>query len=134
MKEDRCEGRFVFGHQIPTPSRNFEKKIRPGSANGGGSNAKNHLQTLLAKAGHQNASYTTKQLKNNKFRSTVMFNGLDFTGQPFGSKKEAEKDAAAEALRWLTGDSQSSEKTVEYMSAILKGSKKNQQSSATRWK
>lgn len=134
MKEDRCEGRFVFGHQIPKSLRKVEKEIQLGSANGGGSNAKSHLQTLLARAGHQQPSYKTKQLKNNKFRSTVMFNGLDFTGQPFGSKKEAEKDAAAEALTWLTGDSQSSEKTVEYMSAILKKSKKNHQSSATRWK
>lgn len=134
VKEDRCEGRFVFGHKIPTPSRNVEKGIRLGSANGGVNNAKTHLQTFLARAGHQPPSYKTKQLKNNKFRSTVMFNGLDFTGQSFGSKKEAEKDAAAEALTWLTGDSQSSEKTVEYMSAILKKSKKNQQSSATRWK
>lgn len=131
MSEDRCEGRFVFGRQIPKSSGKYEKEIQLGSAN---SNAKSHLQTLLARAGHQAPSYKTKQLKNNKFRSTVMFNGLDFAGQPYGSKKEAEKDAAAEALRWLTGDSQSSEKTVEYMSAILKKSKKKPQNSDARWK
>lgn len=134
VSEDRCEGRFVFGRQITTPSRKFEKKIQEGSASGGGSNAKSHLQTLLARAGHQTPSYKTNQLKNNKFRSTVMFNGLDFVGQPCGSKKEAEKDAAAEALRWLSGDSQSSETTVDYMSAILKKSKKNPQNSAARWR
>lgn len=131
MSEDRCEGRFVFGRQIPTSSRKYEKEIELGSVN---SNAKSQLQTLLARAGHQAPSYKTKQLKNNKFRSTVMFNGLDFAGQPYGSKKEAEKDAAAEALRWLTGDSQSSEKAVEYMSAILKKSKKKQQNSDARWR
>ncbi|KAH6756762.1 RNA helicase family protein [Perilla frutescens var. hirtella] len=134
VSEDRCEGRFVFGRQIPASSRNFEKEIQVGSANGGGSNAKSHLQTLLARAGHQTPSYKTKQLKNNKFRSTVMFNGLDFVGQPCGSKKEAEKDAAAEALRWLSGDSQSSETTVDYMSAILKKSKKEPHNSAARWR
>ncbi|XP_042000081.1 DExH-box ATP-dependent RNA helicase DExH3-like [Salvia splendens] len=134
VSEDRCEGRFVFGRQLPTASKKFEKEIQLGSANVGGSNAKSHLQTLLARAGHQPPSYKTKELKNNKFRSTVMFNGLDFVGQPRGSKKEAEKDAAAEALTWLTGDSQSSQKTVEYMSAILKKSKKNQDYSSTRWR
>lgn len=134
MSEDRCEGRFVFGRQVPTSPRKFDKEIELGSKNVGGSNAKSHLQTMLARAGHQPPSYKTKELKNNKFRSTVMFNGLDFVGQPRGSKKEAEKDAAAEALTWLTGDSQSSQKTVEYMSAILKKSKKNQDHSATRWR
>ncbi|KAL1554771.1 RNA helicase [Salvia divinorum] len=134
VSEDRCEGRFVFGRQLPTASKKFEKEIQLGSANVGGSNAKSHLQTLLARAGHQPPSYKTKELKNNKFRSIVMFNGLDFVGQPHGSKKEAEKDAAAEALTWLTGESQSSQKTVEYMSAILKKSKKNQDYSSTRWR
>lgn len=132
VSEDRCEGRFVFGRQISTSSKKSEKDIQLGLANGGGANAKSHLQTLLARAGHQPPSYKTKQLKNNKFRSTVIFNGLDFVGQPCGNKKEAEKDAAAEALRWLTGESQSSEKTVDYMSAILKKSKIKQRNSAAR--
>ncbi|KAK4414219.1 DExH-box ATP-dependent RNA helicase DExH3 [Sesamum alatum] len=130
VTEDQCEGRFVFGRQIPTSSKKTKNSVL---ANGGGDNAKTHLQTLLARAGHQPPSYKTNQLKNNKFRSTVVFNGLDFVGQPCGSKKEAEKAAAAEALRWLTGESQPSEKTVDYMSAILKKSKKKQQSAA-RWK
>ncbi|KAI3472778.1 hypothetical protein Pfo_031283 [Paulownia fortunei] len=134
ISEDQCEGRFVFGRKISTSSKKAEKDIQSGLANGGGNNTKSHLQTLLARAGHQAPSYKTKQLKNNKFRSTVMFNGLDFVGQPCGSKKEAEKDAAAEALSWLTGESQSSEKTAEYMSTILKKSKKKQQNSAARWR
>ncbi|KAL6494913.1 hypothetical protein OROGR_009393 [Orobanche gracilis] len=136
VSEDHCEGKFVFGRQISTSSRKSEKDIKSDLANGGGSNnTKSHLQTLLARAGHQPPSYKTKQLKNNKFRSTVMFNGLDFAGQPCGSKKEAEKDAAMEALRWLTGESQSSDKTVEYMSTILtKKSKKKQQDYAESWR
>ncbi|KAL0397321.1 UNVERIFIED_CONTAM: DExH-box ATP-dependent RNA helicase DExH3 [Sesamum calycinum] len=129
VSEDQCEGRFVFGRQISTSSK---KPKNSGLANGGGDNAKSHLQTLLGRAGHQPPSYKTKQLKNNKFRSTVVFNGLDFVGQPCSSKKEAEKAAATEALTWLTGESEPSEKTVDYMSAILKKSKKKQQSPARK--
>ncbi|KAK6127667.1 hypothetical protein DH2020_038583 [Rehmannia glutinosa] len=76
----------------------------------------------------------SKKPEKYSIRSTVMFNGLDFVGQPCGNKKDAEKDAAAEALRWLTGESESSEKTVEYMSTLLKKSKKKPQNSATRWR
>ncbi|KAL3640746.1 hypothetical protein CASFOL_015714 [Castilleja foliolosa] len=136
VSEDRCEGRFVFGRQISASSKKVKKDIQSGLVNGGGNNhnSKTHLQTMLARAGHQPPSYKTKPLKNNKFKCTVMFNGLDFVGQPCGSKKEAEKDAAAEALRWLTGDSQSSDKTVDYMSSILKKSRKRPQSSDARWR
>ncbi|KAL8474750.1 hypothetical protein ACS0TY_031257 [Phlomoides rotata] len=128
VSEDRCEGRFVFGRQISKASK---KSVQLDKGNSGGANVKSHLQTLLARAGHQSPSYKTRQLQSNKFRSTVMFNGLDFVGQPCGSKKEAEKDAAAEALRWFTGDSQSSERAVDYMSAILK---KKKPISTSRWK
>lgn len=134
VSEDQLEGRFVFGRQISAPSKKPEKLIQSGLAKGVGDNAKSLLQTLLRRAGHQPPSYKTKALKNNKFRSTVTFNGLDFVGGPCGSKKEAEKDAAGEALRWLTGESQSSEETVDYMSTILKKSKKKQHDSASRWR
>lgn len=131
VSEDRCEGRFVFGRQISKASKKSVKDVQLGS---GGENAKTHLQTLLNRAGHQAPTYKTSQLKSNKFRSTVMFNGLDFMGQPCGSKKEAEKDAAAEALKWFTGgDSQSSERAVDYMSSILKKKKKPIPASS-RWK
>ncbi|KAL8056715.1 hypothetical protein ABFX02_04G137100 [Erythranthe guttata] len=134
VSEDQCEGRFVYGRQIPTPSRKPEKDIQSGIRKGGNDNAKSLLQTLLGRAGHEPPSYKTKPLKNNKFRSTVTFNGLDFAGGPWGSKKDAEKDAAAEALRWLTGDNQSSEETVDYMSTLLKKSKKKQSNSPARWR
>lgn len=119
---------------MPTSSKKAknEAQARTHSMGGGGDNSKSHLQTLLARAGHQQPIYKTKQLKNNNFRSTVMFNGLDFVGEPRSSKKEAEKDAAAEALQWLTGESQSTRQTVDHMSAILKKSKKKQQIDATR--
>ncbi|KAK4486617.1 hypothetical protein RD792_006868 [Penstemon davidsonii] len=135
VSKDQCEGRFVFGRQVPASSKKTKKEIKQSSGNGNVDNMKSHLQTLLNRAGHQAPSYKTTQLKNNKFRSTVVFNGLDFVGHPCGSKKEAEKDAAAEALRWLTGDSQTSQETVQSMFAILKKRKKEQhQTSSTRWR
>jgi len=75
-----------------------------GGGGNGGDNAKNQLQTLLTRAGNDNPSYKTKQIKNSLFRSTVEFNGMQFVGQPCANKKLAEKDAAAEALNWLTGN------------------------------
>ncbi|KAG5229828.1 ATP-dependent RNA helicase [Salix suchowensis] len=92
VSEDQCEGRF------------------------------NELQTLLARAGHQAPTYKTKQLKNNQFRSTVFFNGLDFVGQPCSSKKLAEKDAAAAALLWLKGETHSYSRNTD-SSVLLKKSK-----------
>lgn len=135
FSQDQCEGRFVFGRQKPTSSKKAKIGEQAGTLSmGGGNNSKSQLQTLLARAGHQPPMYKTKQLKNNNFRSTVMFNGLDFVGQPRGGKKEAEKAAAAEALQWLTGESQSTRDTVDNMSAILKKSKKKQQLDAARWR
>ncbi|CAI9295461.1 unnamed protein product [Lactuca saligna] len=108
---DRCEGRFVHGRKVSPVVLKKETKNKKAasisSTSGSGSvaehdNSKNHLQTMLLRAGHQPPSYKTSQLKNNKFRSTVVFNGLDFVGQPCGSKKLAEKSAASEALHWLT--------------------------------
>lgn len=138
VTDDQCEGRFVFGRRIPTPSKK-ESKVKSKDAlflttNAGGDNAKNQLQTVLSRAGHEPPTYKTRQLKNNKFRSTVVFNGLDFVGQPCSSKKLAEKDAASEALQWLTGESQSSQKAVEHVSTLLKKSKKQKEVHSTRWR
>jgi len=89
----------------------------------GGDNAKGHLQTLLARAGYGAPFYTTKQLKNNQFQATVEFNGVQIIGQPYSNKKNAEKDAAAEALQWLMGRIQTGN---EDMTMLLKKSKKDQ--------
>ncbi|KAL5063135.1 hypothetical protein RYX36_024872, partial [Vicia faba] len=69
----------------------------------GGDNSKSQLQTLLTRAGYVAPIYKTKQLKNNQFRSSVELNGVEIMGQPCNNKKSAEKDAAAEALQWVTG-------------------------------
>lgn len=135
VSEDQCEGKFVYGRK-PSPKKSakeLQKNVisKKGS---GGENPKSHLQTLLARAGHQSPSYKITQLKNNKFRATVIFNGLNFSGQPSSSKKDAEKDAAAEALQWLTGETQSSSKAVEHMSALLKKSKSKNQLHSTKWR
>ncbi|PON47342.1 ATP-dependent RNA helicase DHX [Parasponia andersonii] len=124
---DQCEGRFVFGRQLPSP-RKAKKETLPVAKGGnkslGGDNSKNQLQTVLARGGHEAPTYKTKQLKNNQFRSTVIFNGLDFVGKPCNSKKLAEKDAAAEALLWLQGDRHSSSTEVDHMSMLLKKNSK----------
>lgn len=136
IADDQCDGRFVFGRRIPTPSnKEFKTKSRDSTflTSSGGDNAKNELQTVLSRAGHQPPAYKTKQLKNNKFRSTVIINGLDFVGQPCTSKKLAEKDAASEALQWLTGETQSSQKAVEHASTIFKDSKRKKVH-ASRWR
>lgn len=122
VSEDQCDGRFVFGRQVLSPSKK-EKDSKSGGGIGG-DNSKNQLQTLLARAEHEAPTYKTKQLKNNQFRSTVMFNGLNFVGQPCNSKKIAEKDAAAEALLWLKGDTHSCRDDIDHMSMLLKKSKK----------
>jgi len=84
------------------------------------------LQTLLARAGHAAAVYQTRQLKNQQFRSTVFFNGLEFVGQPCNNKKQAEKDAAAEAIRWLIGDTPSFGGDINHLSMFMKKTKKKQ--------
>ena len=120
---DPCSGRFVFGRQELTPKK--AKSMHPASSGGGGDNSKSQLQTLLTRAGHDNPMYKTKQLRNNQFRATVEFNGMQFVGQPCSNKKLAEKDAAAEALEWLMGGNTSgSSRGVDAMSMLLKKSKK----------
>lgn len=140
ISEDQSDGKFVFGRQLPSPSKKATKGTlllgpHSNSSDGvGGDNSKNQLQTLLARAGHGVPSYKTTQLKNNKFRSTVVVNGLNFVGQPCNSKKLAEKDAAAQALEWLMGETQSSKKAVDHISMLLKKSKKKQPVQATKWR
>ncbi|CAK7349655.1 unnamed protein product [Dovyalis caffra] len=121
VSEDQCDGRFVFGRQLPGPSMKAEKAKNV--SGDGGDNSKGKLQTLLARAGHEAPTYKTKQLKNNQFRSTVIFNGLDFAGQPCSSKKLAEKDAAAAALLWLKGETHSYSRNTDHVSVLLKKSK-----------
>ncbi|CAK9165609.1 unnamed protein product [Ilex paraguariensis] len=95
---DQCEGRFVFGR---------ESKKRDGCSNSDrfirdGTNPKSLLQTLLMRAGHSPPKYKTKHLKTNEFRALVEFKGMQFVGKPKKNKQLAERDAAIEALAWLT--------------------------------
>ncbi|KAL2546121.1 DEA(D/H)-box RNA helicase family protein [Forsythia ovata] len=130
ISEDRCGGRFVFNCQIVQPSKPFiaaeAPALIPRSESGpGGDNSKSQLQTLLTRAGHPAPVYKTKQLKNSQFQSTVEFNGMQIMGQPFNNKKQAEKDAAAEALQWILGQNQAGHDYVDHMSMLLKKSKKD---------
>nr|DAD35473.1 TPA_asm: hypothetical protein HUJ06_006113 [Nelumbo nucifera] len=133
VSEDRCEGRFVFGRQVLKPSETLAASIPPcvfsrsGGSGPGGDNSKSQLQTLVTRAGHEAPTYKTKQMKNNQFRAIVEFNGTQFMGQPCNNKKQAEKDAAAEALQWLTGGAQTAPGDIDHMSMLLKKSKKKHQ-------
>ncbi|WCJ40101.1 DExH-box ATP-dependent RNA helicase DExH3 [Euphorbia peplus] len=106
VSEDRCEGKFVFGRQLPASKKKATKIANSGNELSG--NSKNELQTILSRAGHEAPTYKTRQMKNNQFRATVVFNGLDFVGQPCSNKKLAEKDAATTALLWLKGEEEDS--------------------------
>ena len=99
---DQCEGRFVFGREskkskAPSDENKFTKD---------GTNPKSLLQTLLMRAGHSPPTYKTKHLKTNEFRALVEFKGMQFVGKPKRNKQLAERDAAIEALAWLTHTSE----------------------------
>lgn len=95
---DQCEGRFVFGRESKKP-----KEPTDGSKfTRDGSNPKSLLQTLLMRAGHSPPKYKTKHLKTNEFRALVEFKGMQFVGKPKKNKQLAEREAAIEALAWLT--------------------------------
>lgn len=135
ISEDPCDGRFVFGHQelrqlpsrpeLPTPVKSVSTMPKSGDGPGG-DNSKSQLQTLVTRAGHEAPTYKTTQLPNNQFRTTVEFNGMQFIGHPCHNKKLAEKDAAAEALQWLTGGTKPRHEDIDRMSMLLKQNKNKQ--------
>ena len=95
---DQCEGRFVFGRESRKPRDPSEKN----QFSKAGANPKSLLQTLLMRAGHSPPKYITKHLKTNDFRAIVEFKAMQFVGKPQRNKQLAERDAAIEALAWLT--------------------------------
>ncbi|KAL0406692.1 UNVERIFIED_CONTAM: DExH-box ATP-dependent RNA helicase DExH3 [Sesamum latifolium] len=99
---DQCEGRFVFGRESKRPRESCDKD----RFSKDGTNPKSLLQTLLMRAGHSPPKYKTKHLKTNEFRALVEFKGMQFVGKPKKNKVVAEKDAAIEALAWLTHTSE----------------------------
>nr|CAB3493239.1 unnamed protein product [Digitaria exilis] len=100
---DLCEGRFVFGRETSRARlRSPEEEDGKSSLIKDGMNPKSLLQTLLMRAGHTPPKYKTKHLKTNEFRAMVEFKGMQFVGKPKRNKQLAERDAAIEALGWLT--------------------------------
>ncbi|KAG8391049.1 hypothetical protein BUALT_Bualt01G0147500 [Buddleja alternifolia] len=100
---DQSEGRFVFGRESKKPR---ESTSHNNKFTKDGTNPKSLLQTLLMRAGHSPPKYKTKHLKTNEFRALVEFKGMQFVGKPKRNKVLAEKDAAIEALAWLTHTSE----------------------------
>ncbi|KAF7131696.1 hypothetical protein RHSIM_Rhsim09G0102100 [Rhododendron simsii] len=130
ISEDQCDGRFVFNRQVLQQPSVTAIAMRPAvvsriESGPGGDNSKSQLQTLLTRAGYAAPTYKTKQLNNNQFRATVEFKGMQIMGRPCNNKKQAEKDAAAEALECLMGGTHRGHDYVENMSMMLKKSKKD---------
>ncbi|GJM96612.1 hypothetical protein PR202_ga13470 [Eleusine coracana subsp. coracana] len=98
---DLCEGRFVFGRETCRARLRNEDDSKSNIIKDG-MNPKSLLQTLLMRAGHTPPKYKTKHLKTNEFRAVVEFKGMQFLGKPKRNKQLAERDAAIEALGWLT--------------------------------
>ncbi|PRQ37751.1 putative RNA helicase [Rosa chinensis] len=101
---DQSEGRFVFGRENRKPKESGDNSRFTRD----GTNPKSLLQTLLMRAGHSPPKYKTKHLKTNEFRALVEFKGMQFVGKPKKNKQLAERDAAIEALAWLTHTSDNS--------------------------
>ncbi|KAG9452037.1 hypothetical protein H6P81_004941 [Aristolochia fimbriata] len=99
---DQGEGRFVFGRETKKPRAVVTDNRSNNSIVRDGSNPKCLLQTLLMRAGHSPPKYKTKHLKTNEFRALLEFKGMQFVGKPQKNKQLAERDAAIEALGWLT--------------------------------
>ncbi|XP_039035481.1 DExH-box ATP-dependent RNA helicase DExH5, mitochondrial isoform X4 [Hibiscus syriacus] len=130
VSDDQCDGRFVFGRQDLKPSNMpvippKQSLISRTESGPGGDNPKSQLQTLVTRAGYATPTYKTYQLKNSQFQSTVEFKGMQITGRPCNNKKNAEKDAASEALQWLMSDTGMGHEYINYMSMLLKKSKRD---------
>lgn len=132
LAKDLGSGRFIFGRKdsmllkSTVPSMQLQSaSIQQTECCPGGNNSKSQLQTLLTRAGHSVPVYKTKQLKNGQFQTTVEFNGMEVTGQPYNNKKSAEKDAAAVALQWLMGGTRPDVEYINQMSILLKKRRKD---------
>nr|XP_019708982.1 DExH-box ATP-dependent RNA helicase DExH3 isoform X2 [Elaeis guineensis] len=115
---DLCEGRFVFGRETKRAKFSSNDSTSSNDSNRrnvvkAGTNPKNLLQTLLMRAGHRPPKYKTKHLKTNEFRAIVEFKGMQFVGKPKKNKQLAERDAAIEALGWLTHTSDNSHQDAD---------------------
>ncbi|KAE8668219.1 poly(A) polymerase-like [Hibiscus syriacus] len=137
VSEDQCNGRFVFGRQDLKPSNMPvippQKSLISRTECGPGSdNSKSQLQTLVSRAGYATPTYRTHQLKHSLFQATVEFNGMQITGRLCNNKKSAEKDAAAVALQWLMSDTWMGHDYINYMSMLLKKSKRGHSSTTVQ--
>ncbi|KAL7240309.1 hypothetical protein ACSBR2_006045 [Camellia fascicularis] len=130
ISDDRCDGKFVFNRQLIEPSKLSITAAPPAlvsrtESGPGGDNSKSQLQTLLTRAGYAAPTYKTKQLSNGQFQATVEFNGMQIVGRSCNNKKQAEKDAAAEALEKLMAGTRRGHDYIEQMSILLKKSKRD---------
>ncbi|RZC78951.1 hypothetical protein C5167_003174 [Papaver somniferum] len=137
VSADQCEGRFVFGRESKKVRETInEDRNRVSPHRKDGPNPKSLLQTLLMRAGHSPPKYKVKHLRTNEFRALVEFKAMQFVGKPKKNKQLAERDAAIEALAWLThtsdnnrnGGDDSPPDITDNMSKLLGKCKKSKKS------
>lgn len=90
---DKNEGRFSLAQDPPKKAVQNSSVIC----------VKSLLNNRLSKAGYKAAKYTVKALRNKTFQASVVVKGKHFKGKVDASKKQAENNAAADALEWLDG-------------------------------
>jgi ATP-dependent RNA helicase DHX36 len=73
-------------------------KLRDSTIN---SNSISVLHNWLQGTGQESPKYTVKGPKNNLFQARVKCQDQYFIGKPATTKRQAERNAAAEALEWL---------------------------------
>ncbi|XP_024015618.1 DExH-box ATP-dependent RNA helicase DExH3 [Eutrema salsugineum] len=103
VSKDECEGRFVPNHQVLSEYT---------QAYNGEENSKSQLRRLINRAGYKTPVYnsTMVEIGEQRFVAKVGFGELEFEGKPCETEKDAEEDAAHEALMWLQREAKMSVK------------------------
>ncbi|KAI5065119.1 hypothetical protein GOP47_0019814 [Adiantum capillus-veneris] len=101
---DESLGKFESVGAVTQPEKAKEpKKVLEDK---GEQNVLSLLHNLLQRTGQELPSYKVKGPKKDMFQARVKCNGQYFLGKPASSKRQAERNAAAEALEWLNKEMQ----------------------------
>ena len=90
---DKNEGRFTLAEPHPKKTTNRDRVVC----------VKSLLNNRLSQAGYKAPQYKLKALRNQTFQATVTVKGKQFKGKVASTKRQAENNAAADALEWLDG-------------------------------
>ncbi|MCO5590440.1 hypothetical protein L7F22_044410 [Adiantum nelumboides] len=101
---DANTGTFDFVGAVTQQEKS--KEAKKFSENKSDQNVLSLLHNLLQRSGQELPSYKVKGPKKDMFQARVKCNGQYFIGKPALSKKQAERNAATEALVWLSNEMQ----------------------------